>query len=694
MATVTLFLCCLLESVSLVYGQPLTHLAAGNEPLPIDHTGEIISFSDIGTGTNEPFPWYCFTQNTTNVEWQLPNGTAVVARVGVPVGDELITRAVNGGLFLLRGTTHFSPDGEHCCVRIGTTQRLCVTFTPCPTLSPLTDTNGTISYNATNNMATYTCDTGYTISGATPITCMSDGTSAGTWSPPPPTCTIVTCPVLTSPTNGVLSTTSRDYLTIAAYSCDTGYILTGTAARTCQATGEWSRVAPFCSPVDCGPPTNPSNGAVDKSTGTTFMMTATYTCNTGYNIVGSESRTCGVNGTSGATTLTDGVWSPAAPTCEIVNCGSLDAPSNGTVDTSSGTTYLRRANYTCNPGYTLTGGEGTRTCQANGMWSSSDPACEFIVLSIGGTVYTNNTALSFSLIGEGSSALTCHTELSTCCREQDNPNGGALGGWRGPDGGVSVPSEAAIGTTAEGFYVTRGISTISLNRRCSETNAGGVYCCTIPRAGGITQTFCVDVQSPISEPPLTEPASTYITVTLGVLLAVAVAVIIVLITFVIIGRKQLTQARCINQLKQAPNCNQKASYENVTVNVGVSPTAVELSECPAAEQHYQLKQAPNCNQEAFYEDVTVNVGVSPTAVELSECPAAEQHYQLKQAPNCNQEAFYEDVTVNVGVSPTAVELSECPAAEQHYVATNYPTPDMYVSGGGQERKEEIIYDNV
>ena len=68
--------------------------------------------------------------------------------------------------------------------------------------------------------------------------------------------------------------------------------------------------------VDCGPPTNPSNGAVDKSTGTTFMMTATYTCNTGYNIVGSESRTCGVNGTSGATTLTDGVWSPAAPTCE------------------------------------------------------------------------------------------------------------------------------------------------------------------------------------------------------------------------------------------------------------------------------------------------------------------------------------------------------------------------------------------
>ncbi len=165
--------------------------------------------------------------------------------------------------------------------------------------------------------------------------------------------------------------------------------------------------------------------------------------------------------------------------------------------------------YTCNTGYTLVG-DMTRTCQANGMWSSSDPACEcecdlhsfntthcspaVIVLSIGGTVYTNNTALSFSFIGEGSSALTCHTELSTCCREQDNLNGGALGGWRGPDG-VSVPSEADFGTTAEGFYVTRGISTISLNRRGAETLSGGVYCCTIPRAGGVTQIFCVDMQS-------------------------------------------------------------------------------------------------------------------------------------------------------------------------------------------------------
>ena len=64
--------------------------------------------------------------------------------------------------------------------------------------------------------------------------------------------------------------------------------------------------------VDCGPLANPSNGAVDTSSGTIFMMTATYTCNTGYNIVGTEIRTCGASITSGPT----GVWSPAAPVCE------------------------------------------------------------------------------------------------------------------------------------------------------------------------------------------------------------------------------------------------------------------------------------------------------------------------------------------------------------------------------------------
>ncbi len=60
--------------------------------------------------------------------------------------------------------------------------------------------------------------------------------------------TVVTCPVLTPPTNGTLSTTSRDYLTVVTYSCDTGYVLTGNSgsARTCKATGLWSGEVETC----------------------------------------------------------------------------------------------------------------------------------------------------------------------------------------------------------------------------------------------------------------------------------------------------------------------------------------------------------------------------------------------------------------------------------------------------------------
>ena len=45
---------------------------------------------------------------------------------------------------------------------------------------------------------------------------------------------------------------------------------------------------------------------------TTYKSTANYSCNTGYNINGDASRTCGVDGSG------TGVWSGSTPTCELV----------------------------------------------------------------------------------------------------------------------------------------------------------------------------------------------------------------------------------------------------------------------------------------------------------------------------------------------------------------------------------------
>ncbi len=110
-------------------------LAAANEPSPTDHTGEIISFTDIGTGAGDasvlPRPWICYTTgNTNNVEWQFPSGTTVPTAVasGAATGNQLNTRRVDVRFVLYRGPTHNSPDGEHCCVRTTTNERRCVTF--------------------------------------------------------------------------------------------------------------------------------------------------------------------------------------------------------------------------------------------------------------------------------------------------------------------------------------------------------------------------------------------------------------------------------------------------------------------------------------------------------------------------------------------------------------------------------------
>ena len=58
--------------------------------------------------------------------------------------------------------------------------------------------------------------------------------------------------------------------------------------------------------VDCGNLNDPDNGQVIHATVTTFGQTATYSCNSGYNLVGDSTRTC----------QAEGEWSGSVPTCQ------------------------------------------------------------------------------------------------------------------------------------------------------------------------------------------------------------------------------------------------------------------------------------------------------------------------------------------------------------------------------------------
>ena len=58
----------------------------------------------------------------------------------------------------------------------------------------------------------------------------------------------------------------------------------------------------------------------------------------------------------------------------VVDCGTLNAPANGQVSHTTGAAIGQTATYSCDTGYLLMG-DSTRTCQATGVWSGSEPTC-------------------------------------------------------------------------------------------------------------------------------------------------------------------------------------------------------------------------------------------------------------------------------------------------------------------------------
>ncbi len=95
-----------------------------------------------------------------------------------------------------------------------------------------------------------------------------------------------------------------------------------------------------------------------------------------------------------------------------VDCGSLDDPTDGAVNTSSGTTFMMNATYSCDFGYNLNG-TNTRTCQADRMWSGSDPTCDSTLSSLVHCVYTVLIASSSLQLSPVQLSLTLIMEWST-----------------------------------------------------------------------------------------------------------------------------------------------------------------------------------------------------------------------------------------------------------------------------------------
>ncbi|XP_053399661.1 sushi, von Willebrand factor type A, EGF and pentraxin domain-containing protein 1-like isoform X2 [Mercenaria mercenaria] len=278
--------------------------------------------------------------------------------------------------------------------------------TKCEELVTPSNGNITLVTSGTETTALYSCGVGYTLEGSAGPTCQSDGT----WTTTEQTC--VSCPDLPSiaVTNGSVSLESNGTTTVAVYSCPNGYEVSGPETLTCNSSGVWDSTPSTCV---CEAPPSPLFGNVLSN-----KTTAVYSCDQGYILKGTSTRTCqedgrgwtdtapscitcatlvspadgsyslttngtvtiatfgcdveySMNGTQILVCLDDGSWSEQAPNC--VKCPTLTQPNSGSLVMSSDN-VTTSAKYTCSSSYYIVG-EDNLLCSSEGEWSASEPFC-------------------------------------------------------------------------------------------------------------------------------------------------------------------------------------------------------------------------------------------------------------------------------------------------------------------------------
>ena len=150
--------------------------------------------------------------------------------------------------------------------------------------------------------ATYNCNSGYNLRGSKSVRCVEDGS----WIyDAEPECVPVDCGPPPQLPNGGVKVPDVTYGNVAMYFCLEGYAMQGVGVIQCGARALWNSTSPKCIPVSCPIPQPPLNGNVQGDT-FKFGNDILYTCDLGYQLVGSAERIC----------QPDGKWSRQKPRCD------------------------------------------------------------------------------------------------------------------------------------------------------------------------------------------------------------------------------------------------------------------------------------------------------------------------------------------------------------------------------------------
>ncbi|KAJ3584915.1 hypothetical protein NHX12_013638 [Muraenolepis orangiensis] len=261
---------------------------------------------------------------------------------------------------------------------------------------------------ASGTEVAYKCEEGFVLNGTATLRCAVGGewqTSSPSLTSPSPGqvgCVAVRCSRPQAVERGYVSGGDYSFGAVVAYSCDRGFLIRGEKRRTCQADGAWGGALPVCMPVSCPIPPQLRNGYIQSKGRFTYNSRVTYACNAGYRLAGRPDRVCQANrqwsngdppscaplrvryscdegyrlaGDALWTCLKHGKWDGSVrPRCRPARCPASPPEESGLVlkipDPDSSVVA-----YTCMDGFTLSGGPGTVSCLAGGLWSAPAPAC-------------------------------------------------------------------------------------------------------------------------------------------------------------------------------------------------------------------------------------------------------------------------------------------------------------------------------
>ena len=424
-----------------------------------------------------------------------------------------LSNPTNGNVALVNGDTQYGAIATYSCnsgyTLNGNTDRQCLSNGQWNASNPTCDIvdcgnpgapdNGQAHGNVYTytSIVTFSCNTGYDLSNNHGIECLSNGQ----WNASNPTCDIVDCGNPGAPENGQAHGNVYTYTSIVTFSCNTGYDLSNNHGIECLSNRQWNASNPTCDPVDCGDPGAPDNGQTQGNI-YTYTSIVTFSCNIGYDLSSNHGIEC----------LSNGQWNASNPTCDPVDCGNPGAPENGQAH-GNVYTYTSIVTFSCDTGYILSNNSGVE-CLSNGRWNASNPTCDPVdcgnpgVPNNGqahGDIYTYTSIVTFSCNNgytlsddhgvECKSDRQWNTSLPTCipinCGNPGVPDNGQV------HGDIYTYNSVINYTCNEGYLINDSYSIVCQdNREWSNAVPGCVRVCDDP---GVPSDATRDREGPFSE---------------------------------------------------------------------------------------------------------------------------------------------------------------------------------------------------